>query len=211
MSAMWFLPIMLIVLAISGCTGASPSGAASEQACMDSGGMVANASCCKSGSDFPNTCVIGACGCSPENSKDTNVCDCGEGMCFDGSGCVPQDTGGSGDSFLPEISSFEECVDAGYPVQESYPRKCAIPDGQTFTEEEMCFGPGGYGMTLSEAIDVAYGSECADSGNLMGTGMCNSTAGTWILDLDIQKPAGCNPVCAVDIEAYEAAIDWRCA
>ena len=34
-----------------------------------------------------------------------------------------------------EITSFEECVEAGYPVMESYPRQCRTPDGRTFTEE----------------------------------------------------------------------------
>jgi len=37
---------------------------------------------------------------------------------------------------LPKaISSFEECVEAGYPVMESYPRQCRTPDGRTFVEE----------------------------------------------------------------------------
>ncbi|MGH7196866.1 MAG: hypothetical protein ACREGJ_03845 [Candidatus Saccharimonadales bacterium] len=32
----------------------------------------------------------------------------------------------------PPVSSFEECVQAGYPVQESYPEVCAAPDGKSF-------------------------------------------------------------------------------
>ncbi len=35
----------------------------------------------------------------------------------------------------PDISSFEECAQAGYPVMESYPRKCQTPDGQIFVED----------------------------------------------------------------------------
>jgi hypothetical protein len=35
----------------------------------------------------------------------------------------------------PVVTSFEECVAAGYPVQESYPRRCTTPEGQAFTEE----------------------------------------------------------------------------
>ena len=31
------------------------------------------------------------------------------------------------------ISSFEECVEAGYPVAESYPEQCFVPDGPSFT------------------------------------------------------------------------------
>ncbi|TSC70444.1 MAG: hypothetical protein CEO12_378 [Parcubacteria group bacterium Gr01-1014_46] len=38
---------------------------------------------------------------------------------------------------LSEIKSFEDCTKAGYPVMESYPRRCRTPDGRTFTEEIM--------------------------------------------------------------------------
>ena len=33
------------------------------------------------------------------------------------------------------ISSFTECVAAGYPVAESYPRQCRTPDGRNFVEQ----------------------------------------------------------------------------
>ncbi len=32
-------------------------------------------------------------------------------------------------------SSFDECVAAGYPILESYPRQCKTPDGKTFVED----------------------------------------------------------------------------
>lgn len=32
------------------------------------------------------------------------------------------------------ISSFQECADAGYPVQESFPEVCRTPDGKIFTK-----------------------------------------------------------------------------
>lgn len=32
------------------------------------------------------------------------------------------------------LANFEECMAAGYPVMESYPRQCRTPDGQSFTE-----------------------------------------------------------------------------
>ena len=43
----------------------------------------------------------------------------------------------SEEPILPEeeITSFEECVVAGYSILESYPRQCKTPDGKTFTEE----------------------------------------------------------------------------
>lgn len=33
------------------------------------------------------------------------------------------------------ITSYEECVAAGYPVLETYPEQCKIPDGRTFTHK----------------------------------------------------------------------------
>ncbi len=33
------------------------------------------------------------------------------------------------------VNSFESCVLANYPVQESYPRRCVLPDGTGFTED----------------------------------------------------------------------------
>ena len=59
-----------------------------EQACMISGGTIGTSSCCKSAEDFPNSCLIGACGCALENSKEVKVCNCGTGKCFNGTGCV---------------------------------------------------------------------------------------------------------------------------
>ncbi len=37
------------------------------------------------------------------------------------------------ESYL-SIASFQECIDAGYPAMESYPRQCKTPDNRTFTE-----------------------------------------------------------------------------
>ncbi|MDD2731690.1 MAG: DUF5667 domain-containing protein [Candidatus Pacebacteria bacterium] len=59
-----------------------------ERACIRTGGTVSVSSCCKSASDFPNTCLIGACGCSLENSHEVKVCECQEGKCFDGNKCA---------------------------------------------------------------------------------------------------------------------------
>lgn len=35
----------------------------------------------------------------------------------------------------PVVTNFDECVDAGYPVQESYPPVCVTPGGASFTQE----------------------------------------------------------------------------
>lgn len=34
-----------------------------------------------------------------------------------------------------EISSFEECAQAGYPIMETYPEQCRTSDGKTFVKE----------------------------------------------------------------------------
>jgi hypothetical protein len=36
---------------------------------------------------------------------------------------------------VPTISSFNDCLNAGLPIMESYPRQCKTPDGRTFAEE----------------------------------------------------------------------------
>jgi len=59
-----------------------------EQACNAADGSVTSAMCCNSAADFPNSCLIGACGCSPANSHSIKICNCGEGRCFDGKTCV---------------------------------------------------------------------------------------------------------------------------
>jgi len=40
-----------------------------------------------------------------------------------------------GEAPITDINNFEECISAGYPVMESYPRQCKTPDGKTFTED----------------------------------------------------------------------------
>ena len=34
-----------------------------------------------------------------------------------------------------QVTNFQQCVDAGNPVMESYPRQCRAPRGDVFTEE----------------------------------------------------------------------------
>lgn len=33
----------------------------------------------------------------------------------------------------PQIESFQQCASAGYPIQLSYPERCSVPGGKTFT------------------------------------------------------------------------------
>lgn len=36
---------------------------------------------------------------------------------------------------ISSIKSFRDCEQAGFPVRESYPRQCALPDGRVYAEE----------------------------------------------------------------------------
>ncbi|XOB41911.1 MAG: hypothetical protein ACKKMS_00755 [Candidatus Nealsonbacteria bacterium] len=170
-----------------------------EQACINSGGTVSTGLCCLSVGDFPDTCVVGACGCAPASSHEVKICDCGKGKCFNGETCVR------------EVYSFNDCIKAGYPILESYPRQCKTPDGRTFTEgEEHCVAPTGESMSLFEAMQIAITSECGDQlKGYLEFSMCNADTGTWWMDLDIEKE-GCNPACVVNIATKEAEINWRC-
>jgi len=88
----WFLVVpVLAVVALAGCTTYEDSGFlenARERACTNSGGTITTQLCCQSANDFPNTCLIGACGCAPTNSKEVKFCDCGEGKCWNGTSCA---------------------------------------------------------------------------------------------------------------------------
>lgn len=57
-------------------------------ACVAAGGTVVTLSCCPATGDFPNGCVDGPCGCDPTSSHDVLACDCPDGTCWDGTGCV---------------------------------------------------------------------------------------------------------------------------
>ena len=55
--------------------------------CTSTGGTIVQTKCCASVADFPDTCLIGACGCSPANSHDVLSCDCGDKCFSPESGC----------------------------------------------------------------------------------------------------------------------------
>lgn len=187
-----FLIIVIIALVLAYTQIIPPT--SKEQTCIDSGGTVETGLCCLSVGDFPNTCVVGACGCSPENSHEVTICDCGEGKCFDGSTCVA------------EINSFDGCVAATGQVMESYPRQCRYED-MVFVEEHCTKKETYYTLALADAKQAAINSECGD--RLKETYVCNQDTGTYWIDLDIERE-GCNPACVVNIETREAEINWRC-
>ena len=52
------------------------------------------------------------------------------------------------------INSFDECVAAGNPVMESYPRQCRTPDGRLFVEQ-IAAVPTSTMITVSEPLPNA--------------------------------------------------------
>jgi len=87
--------------------------------------------------------------------------------------------------FQPMVTSFEECVAAGNPVMESYPRQCRSADGQHFVEDistqdpyvDPYFDPnqtgGGLGLQANGcAVAGCSGQLCVsadEAGNIMTT------------------------------------------
>jgi hypothetical protein len=146
------------------------------------------------------------CGCYNKNNLPSSTA----GTCFclapTSCKCVNGECEGV---FGEEINSFEDCVNAGNPVMESYPPKCAVPGGPTFTEDSCQYEKGEdiFILTISDAKQIAINSECGDT--LKETYVCNELTGTYWIDLDI-KMEGCNPACVVNVETREAEINWRC-
>ncbi len=144
------------------------------------------------------------CGCFNKNYQWTSGGDCFcaapiSCKCIDGR-CV--------DVFVEKINSYEECAKQ-YPIMESYPPKCMVPGGPTFTEDSCQYKKGEdiFILTISDAKSIAINSECGD--RLKETYMCNNYTGTYWIDLDIDKP-GCNPACVVNVETRQTEINWRC-
>lgn len=99
-----------------------------EQSCFDSGGVVLTSLCCKSSNYFPNSCIIGACGCSIDDSHMIKTCECGTGKCFDGEKCITTETKVEKET-IEKICSYNPVHD--YPIQEGSDfraknRSCAI-------------------------------------------------------------------------------------
>jgi hypothetical protein len=71
------------------CADAGADGGTAEQRCLATGGTPRMAGCCLSSGDFPDSCAVGACGCSPASSHPVTICGCPAGACFSpGRGCL---------------------------------------------------------------------------------------------------------------------------
>jgi len=66
--------------------------------------------------------------------EDTWLCQNGEWVKH-GNPSNPAPIEGCGNTNTVSVNNFNECVAAGYPVMESYPRRCAAPNGGSFTED----------------------------------------------------------------------------
>jgi eight-cysteine-cluster-containing protein len=55
---------------------------------------------------------------------------------------------------IAEIDSYDECAEAGYPIMESFPPRCATPDGRSFTasSSEVLTSPATTTGTTTESI-----------------------------------------------------------
>jgi len=126
-----------------------------ENACTASGGLVSTSTCCGSVGDFPNTCLIGACGCAPANSHEVRVCACGEGKCFDGTGCVLVQMGGEPTATPGLVGNDTDehgCIgSAGYTWCESkqkcirsWEENCSGMLVGNDTDSHRCIGSAGY-------------------------------------------------------------------
>ena len=60
----------------------------------------------------------------------------------------------TGDDDAASITSYEECVAAGYPIMESFPEQCAVPGGDSFTRELTDAEKEQNGLTDSETLPV---------------------------------------------------------
>lgn len=72
---------------------------------------------------------------------------------------------------ISEITTFEECERAGYPIFGTYPRQCQTPDGRTFSEkievattapEEICENLCGDGI-CQEVVCLGSGCPCPET------------------------------------------------
>jgi hypothetical protein len=68
--------------------GSAVDAAALAALCTATGGQVSSGLCCASATDFPNSCLAGACGCASSSSHTVSTCNCGAGCFIPGYGCV---------------------------------------------------------------------------------------------------------------------------
>jgi len=81
---------------------------------------------------------------------------------------------------------------------------------EIISDEEFCSKVGSFKkLSYDEAVKIAQDSECVSEGRLTTDHFCNTSSGTWWIDLEIDKP-GCSPACVIDTVNKTAEINWRC-
>lgn len=129
-----------------------------EQACLIAGGTIGTELCCKSSGDFPNSCLIGACGCSAENSHEVKFCNCGIDSCFDGSKCI-----GTGEQDITFCQPSQRQGDACFQIYDPVCAKVNIqcikapcdPVYQTFSNAcEACRNSLVESYTKDECVNI---------------------------------------------------------
>jgi len=132
-----------------------------EKGCIDSGGKVSTSLCCNSASDFPNSCLIGACGCSPDNSKEIKTCDCGTDKCFNGEKCVSTKSPIAQATYLCDggrtiqaafYKGEEHAVEPGQPPVPSGSVKLVLSDGRNFDLAKTLSADGGRYANADESF-----------------------------------------------------------
>jgi hypothetical protein len=117
-----------------------------EGLCTNTGGEVAKEQCCDGVNPFPSQISIGACECSPEDSTETDVCDCSGGLSFDTTwGCVDRiillGCQSTGDMvymvYIGNCSTDEQAFPDAYMIDEC---ECPPDDSETLL---MCQYPDG--------------------------------------------------------------------
>lgn len=62
-----------------------------------------------------------------------------------------------------QVRSFQNCIDAGYPVLETYPQQCKTLSGRSFTEDiRSCQDNCGNGI-CEEIVCMAIGCPCSET------------------------------------------------
>ena len=88
---------------------------------------------------------------------------------------------------INSIKNFEDCQQAGYPIAESYPEQCFLPDGRSFTREIQDDGV----MCTMDAKECPDGSYVGRTGPNCDFSPCPGKNGNINCSEDIKKcPSG---------------------
>jgi hypothetical protein len=63
---------------------------------------------------------------------------------------------------IKSINNFNDCIDAGYPVQESFPPVCSTPDGRSFTKDVGAVAPPPKNLEVTLLVSVTSGGAIPD-------------------------------------------------